>query len=348
MHRVETERSRSWRGRIPYRFLSLLVSAGLVAAGVALMYHRIDWRDVAAVWINLNPYLVAAAAVLYWLQYVMNSYRLQRVIAWSVERAVSNIAPLWFCFKLICGSTFVAIAAPVGLAGDAAKIAALRLFGSLSVTEAVRCALFDRVVGVQSLTLIGLGMLPVQVLAGVDHSIVLAQLALFGGLIAAIGILLVFPRALRLIPHDLAVRIARVFAGYRALLAPERVLLQFIIALVNTAFAWASLYLLLRAAGLNANPWVVAGFIPLLQLVNGLPFLYMGWGGRELAMAATLGAATNLTINETLAVSIAWGVVLIMTGAVNGVFLLGDWQMSGQSSPEDDDGTADERTRKHE
>lgn len=346
MHMAETERPPFWRGRIPYRFLSLLVSAGLVAGGVALMYHRINWRDVAAVWINLDPYLVAAAAALYWLQYVMNSYRLQRVIVWSVERAVSNVVPLWFCFRLICGSAFVAIAAPVGLAGDAAKIAALRLFGSLSVTEAVRCALFDRVVGVQSLTLVGLAMLPVQILAGVDHAIVLAQLALFGGLIAAIGVLLVFPRALRLIPHDLAIRIARVFAGYRALLASERVLLQLIIALLNTACAWACLYLLLRAAGLNANAWVVAGFIPLLQLVNGLPFLYMGWGGRELAMAATLGTATNLTLNETLAVSIAWGVVLIMTGAVNGIFLLGDWQMSSQSPPEDNGGGADEEVRR--
>jgi hypothetical protein len=344
MHMVESERPRTWRGRIPYRFLSLLVSAGLVAAGVALMYHRIDWRDVAAVWMNLDPYLVAAAVVLYWLQFVMNSYRLQRVIAWSVERVIPHVVPVWFCFKLICGSAFVAIAAPVGLAGDAAKIAALRLFGSLSVTEAVRCGLFDRVVGVQSLTLVGLAMLPVQILAGVDRTIILAQLALFGGLIAAIGVLLVFPRALRLIPHDLAVRIARIFAGYRALLAPERVVLQAVIALVNTVFAWGSLYLLLCGAGLNANAWMVVGFIPLLQLVNGLPFLYMGWGGRELAMAATLGAASNLTINETLAVSIAWGVVLIMTGAVNGIFLLGDWQMSSQSPPEDDDG-ADKHAR---
>ena len=62
-------------------------------------------------------------------------------------------------------------------------------------------------------------------------------------------------------------------------------------------------------------------------------------------MAATLGAASNLTINETLAVSIAWGVVLIMTGAVNGIFLLGDWQMSGRS-PDDEAGDADQPARK--
>ena len=33
--------------------------------------------------------------------------------------------------------------------------------------------------------------------------------------------------------------------------------------------------------------------------------LYLGWGGRELAMAATIGAAGNLTASQTLAVSVA-------------------------------------------
>lgn len=47
-------------------------------------------------------------------------------------------------------------------------------------------------------------------------------------------------------------------------------------------------------------------------------------------MAATLGAASSLTVSETLAVSIAWGVVLIVTGAINGIFLLGDWQLNRQ------------------
>jgi uncharacterized membrane protein YbhN (UPF0104 family) len=116
------------------------------------------------------------------------------------------------------------------------------------------------------------------------------------------------------------------------MLWPRRSAIQLIIALLNLLSAWGALYLLLRAAGLTPNPWLVAGFIPLLQLVNSLPFLYMGWGGREIAMAATLGATGNLSADETLAVSIAWGVVLIMTGAANGIFLLGGWQMNRRAS----------------
>jgi uncharacterized membrane protein YbhN (UPF0104 family) len=331
---IEIERPRR-QGRIPYRLLSLLVSGVLLAACVALMYQRIDWRDVAAVWTNLNPYLVVLAALLYWLQYPANSYRLQHVIAWSVERASFAAPSFRFLFRLTCSSAFVAVAAPIGLAGDAAKIAALRLFGGLSITESARCAVFDRVVGLQSIAIVGLLTIPLQVAAGVGWSVVALQLTFFGGIIAGVCALIVFPRLLALIPHDLGRRLTRMVAGYRTFITPRRLAIQTSISLLNNLCAWGTLYFLLRAADLDMNPWIVGGFVPFLQVVNGLPFLYMGWGGREIAMAATIGATGHLSLNETLAVSMAWGVVLIATGAVNGLFLIGDWQTTGQSQPGD-------------
>lgn len=334
MQMSEAQRPRSGQERIPYRLLSLLVSGALLAAGVAVVYHRINWRDVAAVWTSLDPKLVAVAALIYWLQYPLNSFRLHRMILWVTGRPPEDVPSLRFLFKLTCSSGFIAVAAPIGLAGDAAKVAALRVFGNLSVTDAARFALFDRVVGVQWIAIIGLVALPFQAAAGIDRGITLSQLAVFTGLIAGVGVLLVLPRALALVRGDFISKLARVFTGYRATLAPQRSAVQLAIALLNLVSGWATLYLLLRAAGLNTNVWLVAGFIPLLQLVNSLPFLYMGWGGREIAMAATLGAASSLTINETLAVSIAWGLVLIMIGAANGIFLFGDWRMSGRALPE--------------
>lgn len=329
------EAQRSWQERVPYRLLSLVASGALLVLGGALAYRRINWHDVAAVWTNLDPKLLALAAVAYWLQYPVNSIRLQRVILWVTERVPSNALSLRLLFKLTCSSGFVAAAAPIGLAGDAAKIIALRLFGSLSITDAARCALFDRVVGVQWICAIGLVTLPFQRTAGIGQDIILPQLVIFAGLIAAVGVLLVLPSALALIGGNLVGKIARVFAGYRSLLVPQRSAIQLVIALLNLALAGGTLYLLLLAAGSNIDIWLVAAFIPLLQLVNGLPFLYMGWGGREIAMASTLGAASSLTMNETLAISIAWGVMLIMTGVVNGIFLVGDWQVGRGASVSD-------------
>jgi uncharacterized membrane protein YbhN (UPF0104 family) len=228
---------------------------------------------------------------------------------------------------LTCSAGFVAVAAPIGLAGDAAKIAGLRMFGHLSITDAARCTLFDRVVGVQWICIIGLATLPMQAAAGVAQGTILTELALFAGLIAGVGVLLVLPKVLSLVRHPFIDKLARVFDGYVTILSVRRSGIQLVFALLNLLSSWATLCLLLQAAGLNTNVWLVAGFVPLLQLINSLPFLYMGWGGREIAMAATLGA-TGLTVNEALAVSIAWGAVLIMSAAVNGVFLLGDWQIA--------------------
>ena len=183
--------------RIPYRALSLAVSVVLLVLGDC---GPLSTRRIGATsppfGLNLDPILVALACGIYWLQYPFNSIRLQRVILWTTGRSALEIASLRFFFKVTCSSGFVAAAAPIGLAGDAAKIAALRLFGSLSITEATRCALFDRVVGVQWLCLIGLATLPFQGAAGLSAEIILPQLAIFGAPIVGVGVLLALPAIL--------------------------------------------------------------------------------------------------------------------------------------------------------
>jgi glycosyltransferase 2 family protein len=320
------------RGVLRPRLLSLLCSALLLAAGVWAMNRRVEWYDAVSIWSKLDPTLIAAVLLLTWLQYPINAYRLQRVIGWITGRPWSDFR-FKFIFKLTCSASFITVATPVGLAADAAKIAVLRLFGSLSMTDAARCVLFDRVVGVQWLCLVGLALLSVQMTLGVDRSIIFLQLVLLGGLLASVAALLVFPRVILLLPFKRIKKVAQIFTGYRPLLFRERLPIQLALSLVNSLLSWLSLYLLIRAAGLDANSWIIGAFIPLLQLVNGLPFLYLGWGGRELAMVATLGGVGGLTVNNALAVSVAWGVVLTAISAVNGLFLLGDWQSVAKRPP---------------
>jgi len=323
MHNENIERNSS--RRVPYRVLSLIASGILFALGIVVVSQRVNWRDIAAVWGNLEPKLVALACGVYWLQYPLNSIRLQRVILWATERPALETPSLWFSFKLTCLSGFVAAAAPIGLAGYAAKIAALRLFGSLAITEATRCALFDRVVGVQWLCLTGLATLPLQYATGIGAAIILPQFLVLATPIVGVGVLLALPSILARIPGNLVGRIARVFAGYRSILLPSRSAIQGLIMLLNVVLAGGALYLLFLAAGSHVSAWLIAAFIPLLQLVNGLPFLYMGWGGREIAMASAQGAANSLMMNEALAISIAWCVVLMLTGIANGAFVIGGW-----------------------
>lgn len=325
------------RGKNFPRFVSLLASAALLAGGIWVMGHRVDWRQAVSVWIDLNPWFVAAAMVLYWLQYPMAAIRLQRVIFWAAGCPPHQVPSLKLLLRLTFSSAFVAVAAPISLAGDAAKVAGLRLFTDLSITLGARCVLFDRVVGVQWLSVVGLATLPFQFALGISQPTILLELAAFCAMLVAIVAFIFLPRFLSLLRYKIFGHMARVVTGYGSLLYPDRSAIQLAIGLINMTLAWGSLYLLMRAAHLETNAWVVGGFIPLLQLVNGLPFLYMGWGGRELAMTATLGAAGNFTISQLLAVSIAWGVVVVVTAAVNGIFLLGSWRLTrretGRSSP---------------
>ena len=323
---VEAQRLRPWRERIPYRVLGVALSALLLVIGAAVLYERIMWTEVIAIWLRLDTTWFLAATAVYWLQYPTNSVRLQLVISWIKRLAVSAAVPFKLVFRLTCVSGFVAAAAPIGLVGDLAKIAGLHLFAKLSRTDAVRCTLFDRVLGAQWASVIGLLMLPVQLSAGVPLQLIFAQILVFGGIIAGVGVLLLLPRMLTAVDIATLTRLSRLFAGYRAVLAVRRSLAQLLLGFVNMVLAWGSLYFMLRATGLSTNVWLVVCFVPFLQLINGLPFLYMGWGGREVAMAATLGTVSGLSLNEAVAVSAAWGVTLTIAGAVNGLFLLGDWQ----------------------
>ena len=313
--------------RASFRMLSAILSAFLVILGIAILYRKVDWRDIASIWLKFDPIFLGLAILAYWMQYPINSFRFHRVTTWVSNQPGDRVPSFGFIFRLTCSGGFVAAAAPIGLAADVAKIIALRVFGNLSTTEAARCTLFDRVIGAQWIAILGLLTLPVQAWGGVSSEVIIAQILLFGGVILAVIGLLALPSILTIIRTAFVAKLMGLFADYRHLLLPKRSLTQMLIAIANLASAWAALFLLLKGAGLSTNPWLLAGVVPLLQLINSLPFLYMGWGGRELAMAATLGAAGGgLTVNEALAVSAAWGLTLIIAGMISGVFLIGDWQ----------------------
>src|SRR6185503_5982474 len=99
------------QGGMPYRLLSLLASGALLAIGAVILYEKIDWRDVTAVWTNLDPKLVALAVAIYWLVYPINAFRFHLVILWTMVRVPENAPSLKFLFRLTCSAGFLALAA---------------------------------------------------------------------------------------------------------------------------------------------------------------------------------------------------------------------------------------------
>jgi hypothetical protein len=177
----------------------------------------------------------------------------------------------------------------------------------MSTSHAIRCTLFDRVVAVQWVSLFTLATLPMQRALDVPPSSIGIQFLVSAGFVAAIGVLLFSPNVLEIFEHKIVLKFAEMFSGYEMMFPLRRSAVQMAITAANLAPVFATLYCLLHAIGLTANLAMIACFIPFLQIVNSVPFLYMGWGGRETAMAATVGVASGLSINETLVVSAIWG-----------------------------------------
>jgi|GEM_PF-3164441 len=313
--------------RPPYlRFLSLGISGILIVGGGFVMYRwvsgpeilnmlrRIDWR-----WLTL-------AVFTYWLQYPITAIRMNRVMHWLMQPKSPAPPSFRLILKVTLSSGFISVTAPVGLMADAAKIGALKYFGQMSTSHAIQCTLFDRVVAVQWMSLFALATLPLQWALGVPLDPIGIQFLVSAGFLVAIIVLLFLPNVLRIFDHVIVLKFAKIFSGYEMMFPLRRSAVQMAITAANLVLVFATLYCLLRAVGLTANLAVIACFVPFLQVVNGVPFLYMGWGGREIAMAATVGVASGLSINQALVVSAIWGLTSILAGAFNGVFVLGDWQ----------------------
>jgi len=308
------------------RALSVLFSVGLLVTGFVIFSRRIQWDEIARIWLHFHVVWLMAALVLYWIQYPLASWRQYIIIDWLTGLGVDRLLGYPLVLRLTSAAGFVAAAAPIGLMGDIAKILGLKALTRLSLANATRCVFFDRMVGIQWMAVLGLATLPLQLTTDVAPSIIVAQVALFTGIAVGVVAVLIMPRLLGLLRNKLVDRIAQLFVGYGTMLVPARSVTQLVIAALNLASAGSTLYALTVAAGLSISPWLVLAFIPLLQFINSLPFLYLGWGGREFAMVATLGSAGGLSVNEALSISAAWGAVLMIAGAVNGLFLIGPWK----------------------
>ncbi len=326
MQELNTESIPSTRLQPFLRFLSLGISGLLIAGGTFVMSRWISGPEILNMLRQLDWRWLIPALFLSWLQYPINAVRMNRVIHWLMRPGSPSPPPFKLILKLTLSACFISVTAPIGLMADAAKIGALTYFGQLSTTHAIRCTLFDRVVAAQWMSLFGLATIPAQWWLKVPTSLIGVQFLMSAGFVAAIGVLLFLPNMLSIFGHKTIAKIAKIFADYEMMFPLRRSLIQMLITLINLVLVFATFYCLLRAIGLTANLILIACFIPFLQLVNSVPFLYLGWGGREIAMAATVGTVSGLSLNEALVVSATWGMTLIMAGAVNGVFLLGDWR----------------------
>ncbi len=88
--------------------------------------------------------------------------------------------------------------------------------------------------------------------------------------------------------------------------------------------------------GLALGFTTLAVFTPVILLINNLPFLYVGWGGREAAVVATVGMSGDVSPSEAVALSVAYGLVFLIATLPGGVMLLRTrWRGQPDTAPGD-------------
>jgi hypothetical protein len=326
MQVISLEQALSSRRSSYLRFISLGVSATLIVIGAAMLYRWVNAADILDKLRQLDWRWFVPALFAYWVQYPIGALRLHCVMHWLMRPGLPPV-PRWrLLLKLTLSSGFIGVTAPIGMMADAAKIGALKYFGRIPISQAVRATFFDRVAAAQWLALFALATLPIQWMNGLPRSSIVVEFLVAGGFVVAIVALLILPRVFQTFHHHIMQKVAYVFSGYEAMFWPDRVAIQIAIAALNLLLVFIGFYCMAGALQIVPHLIAIACLIPFLQLVNSIPFLYLGWGGREIAMAMIVGPASGLAIDQALAISAVWGLTMMLAGAANGVFLIGDWQ----------------------
>lgn len=304
------------------RALPALVSAIVLLGAVWLWRDRIDLAAVGGRLAAIDPLIAGFALALYVGFSPLNAWRLKLVSAW----AAGTRAPYLALLRLTCIGYFVAVASPIGLLGDAAKVALLRPLDGFTWRSSLQSIFCDRASGAVFCACLGALLLPARFASGATPSLAL-EAAVFVLALGGTAMLLALRPRLPLAGAKLwqalgwlLGALARLFDGAR------RVAAQLGFAAANVLLTLAIMLLLARGMGIRASALQMLQFVPIIILVSALPLLYLGWGGREMIMVSTVGSLPGVSASDALSLAIALGGLALLAAFPNGLALLTGWR----------------------
>jgi len=280
---------------------------------LAYIWNTIAIEDLQKVinQIRLEPLLLALAVFM--IAQIIAAQRFVYVMRTLKRRVSLNLSirvhfiGLWFNQVL-----------PTSLGGDMVKVMVLRK--RLGISRAIRGALLDRISGFMILMLSTLVLLPFyHSVVGEDSLTITAGVlstGFFIGLIIAIyfsgksQIRKRLPRSFHYV--FLLLQDIRRFRKWRPF---YRQLWTSIVVHLNGIAAYA---LIGKALGVNLSLSIYVLLVPLVFLVALIPISFAGWGIRETG-AIGLFSIVGVTAEEAFAMSLVFGLLLIVAGLPGGV-----------------------------
>jgi hypothetical protein len=310
------------------RGLPAILSA-LVLAGAAWMWRdRIDLQVIGGRLASVDPLVASLTFVLLLAFSPLNAYRLKSVAAWVAGTRVSYAALL----RVTCIGYFVAATLPIGLVGDAAKVGLMRPLADLTWRSSFQSVFGDRASGAVFVACLGALLLPARIMLGVPAGALVVEAAVFLLVLGGSAALLILRPSLPVSGSRFWQAADWIVSAMASLFQDtRRIAAQLAFASANILLTLCVIFLLARGMGIPVGALQVLQFVPVIILVTGLPFLYLGWGGREMIMVSTLGSLPGVSANDALSLAISIGGLGILAAFPNGLFLLTGWRGKPQT-----------------
>lgn len=289
-----------------------LLSAGLIGA----LFLFIDPGEVWERFSALPPWSMLLAIVIGWLNIAGSALRYRLVLRDYLDGRPSFFQVYRFSF--LCA--FVNNIAPMAALAETVRMAAAWRLMRLAPKKAIESIVQDRATALIALVLVAVAFLPVQAIYLPDGDVVWYQALV---LLVVLGVAAVLLPVARL---PLLQRIPGVALVTRAALrfyaqatsrgtAVTQILYGGLICLTLALRIWLFALIL----GLDVTLAMAMAFAPIIYVFPMLPFLYVGFGAREVAMVATLGATGLVASPDAMAISLAVSISHLVATIPGGV-----------------------------
>jgi uncharacterized membrane protein YbhN (UPF0104 family) len=306
------------RRLIYWKWFGVLNSALVLALLFTVLARRTEGVDlgkilpkVALGWLLLA--LVTASATV-----VIASFRTNDIFVREVGRplGLASVARLQFI------ALFMTFTMPISVAADVARVGMFRMRYGLGFEVCTRAIIFDRIVGALGIVLVGVLTAGLQLLLFDEpRFLVVFQLVMLTGAIALISVLAAVARwRIEMSRKPLQLAAAWMSALGRHFRDPDFVLRQTAFMLLYVAGVCATMLLLSWGLGFAVSLLLLIAFTPVILFVNNLPFLYAGWGGRELITVVTLSQIGGMQADSALVLSISYGLIMLAVALPGAVF----------------------------
>jgi uncharacterized membrane protein YbhN (UPF0104 family) len=292
-----------------WRWFGLINSLVVLGLLVWLISTRFELRETLLLWRSAHTGWLLLAWAFGMLMMLSAAARTADIVSLEAGKPVSWAAVLRLQFVTL----FMSFTVPIAFAVDVARIALLTQRFDISVGSATRCVLYDRLVG--ALGMIGVGLLSFILqpfFFRLDGRTASFQIAIQLAALLMVAAIVLFGRRSLEFPGKLGeyvnISINRLADNFRS---PGFLIKQSLYALAYCALGAAIFWSVTRAMNLNVPVVALVAFVPLILFVNSLPFLYAGWGGREVVVVALLSGLAGAPSNHALVLSVTYGFVML-------------------------------------